>query len=67
MERSPLYKQVRSNVILLVAAAMWGFAFVAQVKASESGIGPFLFNGIRYIIGASVLIPVIIIFERKKI
>ena len=67
MARSSTYKQVRSNIILIIAAVMWGFAFVAQVKASESGIGSFLFNAIRYFLGALVLIPVIIIFERKQI
>lgn len=67
MVRSPRYKQIRSNIILLIAAVMWGFAFVAQVKASESGIGPFLFNAVRYLLGALVLIPVVFIFERKQI
>ena len=67
MVRSPLYKQVRSNIVLIIAAVMWGFAFVAQVKASESGIGSFLFNAIRYFLGALVLIPVILIFEGKQI
>lgn len=67
MAHSALYKQVRSNIILLIAAVMWGFAFVAQVKASENGIGSFLFNAIRYFLGSLVLIPVIIIFERKQI
>ena len=67
MAHSSVYKQVRSNIILIIAAIMWGFAFVAQVKASESGIGAFLFNAIRYLLGALVLIPVIYIFERKQI
>ena len=67
MAHSSVYKQVRSNIILIIAAVMWGFAFVAQVKASESGIGAFLFNAIRYLLGALVLIPVIYIFERKQI
>lgn len=67
MAHSSLYKQIRSNIILIIAAVMWGFAFVAQLKASENGIGSFLFNAIRYFLGALVLIPVIIIFERKQI
>ena len=67
MAHSSVYKQVRSNIVLLIAAVMWGFAFVAQVKASESGIGSFLFNAIRYILGAVVLIPVVFVFERKMI
>lgn len=58
-------KQVRANILLLITAIVWGFAFVAQVKASS--IGSFLFNGIRYLLGALVLVPVLILLERKKI
>jgi drug/metabolite transporter (DMT)-like permease len=48
---------VRSDVILLVTAIIWGFAFVAQRMGMEH-IGPFLFNGIRFGLGALVLVAV---------
>ncbi len=48
-----------SNVLLLFASAIWGFAFVAQRMGMEH-IGPFLFNGLRFALGALVLVPVII-------
>ena len=67
MNLSLKQKQLQANLLLLFAAAVWGFAFVAQVKASESNIGPFLYNGIRYLIGAIVLIPILLIAERKQI
>ena len=49
----------------MLTAAIWGFAFVAQVQGMEY-IGPFTMIGVRFIIGAAVLVPVILIFERGK-
>jgi len=46
---------VRSDLILLVTAIIWGFAFVAQRMGMEH-IGPFLFNGIRFALGALTLV-----------
>jgi len=48
----------KSNFILLLAAAIWGFAFVAQ-KAGMEHVGPFTFNGIRFAIGSLSLLPFI--------
>jgi drug/metabolite transporter (DMT)-like permease len=44
--------------MLLLAAIIWGFAFVAQRLGMEH-IGPFLFNGIRFALGAGVLLVVV--------
>lgn len=52
-----------SILFLFLTAAIWGFAFVAQVAGSEH-LGSFYFNGIRFIIGGIALIPVIAIFEK---
>lgn len=54
-------------MILMITSIIWGFAFVAQVKASEANMGSFLFNGLRYILGTVTLIPVMLLFEKKKI
>lgn len=43
-----------SNLILLLTAALWGFAFVAQSKGSES-LDAFSFNAIRFALGALVV------------
>lgn len=51
------------DLLLLLAAVIWGLAFVAQ-RASMEHIGPFLFNAFRFIIGGSVLLP--LVFLRKK-
>jgi drug/metabolite transporter (DMT)-like permease len=49
---------LRSDLILLLAAIIWGFAFVAQRMGMED-VGPFLFNGIRFALGAGVMLMVI--------
>ncbi len=58
-------KNFKSLGILLLTAMIWGFAFVAQRKGAEF-VGAFTFNGIRFALGALSLIPVILIFEKKK-
>ncbi len=50
---------LRSDALLLLASAIWGFAFVAQRIGMEF-IGPFLFNGVRFALGALVLVPFIL-------
>jgi len=54
-----------SNMLLLLAAIIWGFSFVAQVAGAEY-IGSFTMTGVRFIIAAIVLLPVILIFEKGK-
>jgi len=46
-----------AQTALLAAALIWGFAFVAQRSAMQF-IGPFAFNGLRFLLGAAVLLPV---------
>ncbi len=52
-------------LFLVITAVVWGFAFVAQT-AGSSHVGTFLFNGIRFLLGALSLVPVIAIFEKKS-
>jgi len=47
---------IKSNILLLLAAAIWGFAFVAQRVGMEH-VGPFTFNGVRFLLGSLSLIP----------
>ena len=58
-------KTVRAELLLLLTAAIWGFAFVAQ-RAGMDHVGPFLFNGLRFALGASVLVPFVIISKKRK-
>lgn len=60
------WKSMLSGELLLVLAAIvWGFAFVAQ-KAGMESIGPMAYNGIRFLIGSVTLLPIIWFFDRKK-
>lgn len=54
----------KSNIILMLCAAIWGLAFVAQRVGMEY-VGPFTFNGIRFLMGSISLLPLILYFERK--
>jgi len=45
---------IKSDLLLLLTAVIWGFAFVAQRLGMEY-IGPLLFNGIRFGLGALVM------------
>ena len=57
-------KNFKSLSLLLMTAMIWGFAFVAQ-RVGADYVGAFTFNGVRFILGAVSLIPVILIFEKK--
>jgi drug/metabolite transporter (DMT)-like permease len=50
-------KVYQADLMLLLTAAIWGSAFVAQ-RVGMNHVGPLTFNGIRFALGALVLIPV---------
>ena len=58
-------KKIKGNLILLLTSVIWGASFVSQRVGMEK-IPPATFNGIRLLIGALVLLPVIIISDRMK-
>lgn len=58
-------KKMRGNIMLVITALIWGSAFVAQ-RAGMEYIEPFTFNGIRSLIGAVALIPVILILGKNR-
>lgn len=58
-------KQIQSNLLLLLTAAIWGLAFVAQ-RVGMDYIGPFTFNAVRFLLGSISLIPVIRIFYSNE-
>ena len=49
---------IRADLLMLLAAAIWGFAFVAQREGMET-MGPFLFNTARFFIGTVFLFPIV--------
>lgn len=58
--------QFKHSLLLLLTAFIWGVAFVAQSSGGDA-CGPYTFNCIRSIIGAVVLIPVIIVLDKKEL
>ena len=48
-----------SDLLLLLTAIIWGFAFVAQ-KAGMEFTAPFTFNACRFLLGGLILIPLVI-------
>ncbi len=59
------HRKLVSSLMLIVAALIWGTAFVAQRKGMEYA-GPLAFNGVRTLIGSLVLLPVALIFRPAK-
>lgn len=58
-------RELRASILLLLTAAIWGFAFVAQRIGMEY-IGPFTFNAIRFALGSISLLPVIYFLGNGK-
>ena len=64
-EARPVRKtQLRGVLMLLLTAIIWGGAFVAQ-KIGMDAVGPLTFSGIRILMGATALLPVVIFKERR--
>ncbi len=63
-----MFKKAQGSIMLLIAALIWGTAFVAQSEGMRY-VEPFTYNAVRTLIGGIVLIPVIAAFRmsnRKK-
>jgi len=61
-------KTLRANLLLLLTAAIWGAAFVAQDVAMDT-MEPFTFNAARMLIAALALLPCIRlldVLERRR-
>jgi len=52
-------RALKSDALLLLTSAIWGFAFVAQ-RVGMDYVGPFTFNGVRFALGSLVLLPLIL-------
>ena len=50
---------LRADFLMLITAMIWGSAFVAQ-RVGMDNIGPLLFTGLRFALGAIVLLPLLI-------
>ena len=56
---------MQANIMLLAAAAIWGFGFVAQ-RLGMNFLEPFAFNGVRFLLGSCSLLPLIWWFSRRR-
>ncbi|MBB4565948.1 DMT family transporter [Rhizobium leucaenae] len=56
--------RIQANLVLLLAAAIWGGGFVAQSTAMKA-IGPFWFIGLRFAVATIVVLPFAWMENRK--
>ena len=52
-------KALRADLLMLITAMIWGSGFVAQ-RIGMDHIGPFLFTGLRFALGALALLPLVL-------
>lgn len=57
--------RLKNSLLLLLTSFIWGVAFVAQSVGGDQ-VGCFTFNGVRSLIGALVLVPVILFLDAGK-
>ena len=50
---------LRADLLMLLTALIWGTTFVAQ-RLGMNEIGPFLYTGLRFTLGALVLLPLLL-------
>lgn len=62
---SPKRRGFPNVFFLLMGAVIWGFGFIAQ-RLGNQHIGPFTFNGIRFLLGALAVSPLLFIMRRKE-
>ena len=48
--------RIQANFLLILVALIWGSAFVAQSQGMAH-VGPMTFTGVRFLIGALVVAP----------
>ena len=58
--------KVLSNIMLILAAAIWGSNYIFQ-KTAATEIGPFLFMACRSFLGSATLLPIIFFFRKKTV
>jgi drug/metabolite transporter (DMT)-like permease len=55
---------LKSNLLLSLAAVIWGTAFVAQ-RIGTQYLGAFTFNGVRFALGGLSLVPLILFLDMR--
>ena len=57
--------RLRANLLLLLAALIWGFSFVAQ-RTGMNHLGPFAFNAVRFFLGGLILLPLTSLLDNQR-
>ncbi len=55
-----------SMICALITTFIWGTAFIAQDTGMDN-IGPLTFNFARFVVGFFTILPIALIFEKKKL
>ena len=58
-------KEIKTDIMLIVAAILWGLGFVAQ-RDGMNYIGPFFYTAIRFGIGVLCLLPIYFITRKQE-
>lgn len=56
-------KNFTGSILLIITAVIWGTSFVSQ-KLGMNYVEPLTFGASRFLLGAVILVPVILIFDR---
>jgi drug/metabolite transporter (DMT)-like permease len=56
---------LKSDILLLVTAIIWGFAFVFQ-RMGMDYIGPFTYTGVRFALGTVSLLPLLLLTREQR-
>ena len=65
LSAKPEQQRLLADLALLVTAIIWGSAFIFQ-RIAAPGSSVFLFNGLRFLIAALILLPLIWITRRRQ-
>ena len=65
MNNKSTKKRFPNVIFLFLCAIIWGFGFIAQ-RLGNQHVGPFTFNGIRFLLGALTVSPLLFIVRRAE-
>lgn len=57
--------RIRADLLLVLAAFIWGTAFIAQKNAGEL-MGPISFVGVRFLLSCAALVPLALLERRQN-
>ncbi len=59
-------ERITAEPALLLAAIIWGFAFVAQ-RSGARFVQPLTFNGVRFLLGTISVVPILFAFGKHRL